>query len=294
MVAAVAMVVAALRPRVGLAILLLLMPFEFHFSGTGTNEVVIVAMALVLAWRIRTSAIPGWIAVGGLALVLGSFIAAIGAQDQTGALWGAVRWLAAIILLFAAISVFRGRRDASRRMIDLFTGSALVVVMFAFAQRREFIPWLGLPTSMDTPILFSEYTVYAGYTAIAAVLATGEIQIAVNQHRMSRAGVYGAALVVILIGIAMRNFARWAIGAGGRLAVPAPCSTFVVGRFSSRLARSWRSSWRRVSWRPPNRRLSRIRVFHRTERCRRRGQDALCATESGGAGVGRPSIWHRV
>jgi O-antigen ligase len=204
MAAAVAMVVAALRPRVGLAILLILMPFEFHFSGTGTNEVVIVAMALVLAWRIRASAIPGWIAVGGMALVLGSFIAAIGAQYQTGALWGAVRWLAAIILLFAAISVFRGRHDASRRMIDIFTGSALVVVIFAFAQKAGVYTLVGPPYFSGHPnSFFGIYTVYAGYTAMAAVLATGETLIAVNQHRMTRAGVYGVVLVVILTGIAI-------------------------------------------------------------------------------------------
>jgi O-antigen ligase len=204
MVAAVAMVVAALRPQVGLTILLILMPFEFHFSGTGTNEVVVVAMALVLVWRINASAIPGWIAVGGGALVLGSFIAAIGAHDHTGALWGAVRWLAAIILLFAAISVFRGNRDASRRMVDIFTGSALVVVLFAFAQRAGVYTLVGPPYFSGHPnSFFGVYTVYAGYTAMAAVLATGEVLIAVNQRRMTRAGMYGAALVVILIGIAI-------------------------------------------------------------------------------------------
>ena len=34
MVAGIAMIIAALRPEAGFAMLLVLMPFEFHFSGT--------------------------------------------------------------------------------------------------------------------------------------------------------------------------------------------------------------------------------------------------------------------
>lgn len=202
--AGAAMVVAMLRPDVGLAMLLILMPFEFHFSGTGTNEVVIVAMALVLVWRIRAGMIPGWIFAGGTALVLGSFAAANGAQNQTSALWGGVRWLAAIIVLYAAISVFHGSRDASRRMVDIFVGSAVVVVIFAFAQKAGVYVLVGPPYFNGHPnSFFGIYTVYAGYTAMAAVLATGEVLIAFNDRRMFRASVYGGIVILILLGVAI-------------------------------------------------------------------------------------------
>jgi hypothetical protein len=204
MFAGIAMIVAALRPEVGLAMLLILMPFEFHFSGTGTNEVVIMAMAIVLAWRIRASSIPAWMSIGGIALALGSFAAAIGAQNRTDALWGGVRWAAAITLLFAAVSVFRGNRDATRRMVDIFTGSAVVVVIFAFAQKAGVYVLVGSPYFSGHPnSFFGIYTVYAGYTAMAATLATGEILIAWYAGRPLRAGVYGGALILILTGIAI-------------------------------------------------------------------------------------------
>jgi hypothetical protein len=216
MVAGVAMVVAALRPDLGLAILLILMPFEFHFSGTGSNEVVIIAMGLVLVWRIRGRVIPAWAAVGGLALVLGSFASAIGAHDQTGALWGGVRWLGAIIILFAAISVFHGKPDASRRMVDIFTCSAVVIVIFAFAQRAGVYVVVGPPYFSEQPnSFFGFYTVYAGYAAIAAVLASGEILIALIERRTVRASLYGGALLVILTGIGIST------SRGGLLALAA-------------------------------------------------------------------------
>jgi hypothetical protein len=214
--AGVAMVVAATRPEVGLAMLLALMPFEFHFSGTGTNEVVIVAMSLVLMWRIVASAIPGWIFTGGIALVLGSFAAVPGAVDQTNAFWGAIRWLAAVLILYAAISVLRSRRDASRRMIDIFTGSAVVVVLFAFAQKAGVYVLVGSPYFSGHPnSFFGIYTVYAGYVAMAAVLATGEVVIAFNKRRKLRASVYGGALVVILIGIAISTSRGGLLALGG-------------------------------------------------------------------------------
>jgi hypothetical protein len=204
MAAGVAMVVAALRPEIGLAMLLVLTPFEFHFSGTGTDEVVLLAMALILAWRIRGSVIPSWVSIGGLALVIGSFAAAIGARDQTTALWGGVRWLAGVVVLFAAIDIFRNRRDASRRMVDIFTGSAVVVVIFAFAQKAGIDLIVGAPFIADHPSsFFSYYTNYAGYVAMAATLATGEVLIAFNERRSARTAIYGAALIFILTGLAI-------------------------------------------------------------------------------------------
>jgi O-Antigen ligase len=215
--AGIAMIIAALRPEAGLAMLLVLMPFEFHFSGTGTNEVVIIAMAMVLAWRIQASSIPAWMFLGGIALALGSFAAAVGAQNQTDALWGGVRWAAAIILLFAATSVFRGNREATRRMVDIFTGSAVVVVIFAFAQKAGVYVLVGSPYFSGHPnSFFGIYTVYAGYTAMAATLATGEILIAWYARRPLRASVYGGALIFILTGIAISTSrgGLLALGAG--------------------------------------------------------------------------------
>lgn len=215
--AGVAMVVAALRADLGLTMLLVLVPFEFHFSGTGTGEVLLVSMALVLAWRVRLSLVPAWASVGGFALVLGSFIAAIGAQDQTTALWGGVRWFAGIIVMFAAIEVFRDRQDASRRMVDIFTGSAVVVVVFAFTQKAGIHLIVGAPFIADHPSsFFSYYTNYAGYAAMAATLATGELLIALSERRPMRTAVYGGALVFLLSGLAIAGSrgGLLALGAG--------------------------------------------------------------------------------
>jgi hypothetical protein len=216
MAAGVAMVVAALRPDLGLVVLLVLMPFEFHFSGTGTDEVVIVAMALVLAWRIRGSVVPTWVSVGGFALVLGSFAAAIGARDQTAALWGGVRWLAGIVVLLVAIDIFRDRQDASRRMVDIFTGSAVVVVIFAFAQKVGIDLIVGAPFIPGNPSsFFSYYTNYAGYVAMAATLATGEVLIALRERRSMRAATYAAALLFILSGLVISTSRGGLLALGG-------------------------------------------------------------------------------
>ncbi len=215
-VAGLAMVMAALRPQFGLAMLLALTPFEYHFSGTGTDEVLIVAIALVLMWRIAWRALPPWVAFGGVALTLGGFAAAIGAVDQTTALWGAVRWLAVILIMFASFNVLRERRDAARRMIDIFTVSAVVVVGFALAQRVGVYVLVGAPYLSGQPdSFFGYYTVYAGYVAIAAVLATGELLIALSAHHARRAALYGCALLVTLVGIAISTSRGGLLALGG-------------------------------------------------------------------------------
>lgn len=215
-VAGWAIVAAALRPQFGLAMLLALVPFEYHFSGTGTDQVLIVAIALVLMWRIAWRALPPWIAVGGVALALGSFAAAVGAVDRGAALWGAVRWLSVILIMFAAFNILRERRDASRRMIDIFTASAVVVVGFAFAQKIGVYLLVGAPYVAGQPdSFFGYYTVYAGYVAIAAVLATGELLIALSTGHGRRALIYGVALLWILVGVAISTSRGGLLALGG-------------------------------------------------------------------------------
>jgi O-antigen ligase len=202
--AGVAMVVAALRPDYGLIILIALTPFEFGFFGTNSDQVLLYVLALTMMWRIRASAIPSWAAIGGLALVLGSFAASIGAHSRSAALEGAVDWLTAILVLFVALTVLRERRDASRRMIDIFTGSAVIVVLFAFLQKAGVDAIVGAPFEAGLPnSFFAYYTVYAGYVAMAATLATGEVLISLDQREAVRAATYGLALVFLITGIAV-------------------------------------------------------------------------------------------
>ncbi len=213
-VAVIVMVIAALRPRMGLVMFLVLMPFEFHFSGTGTDEVLMVAMAAVLAWRIEWRAIPVWISIGGAALVLGSFASVPGAHDQALSLWGAVRWLSALLIMFAAFSILRRDNRASRRMVDIFTASAVIVVLFAFAQKVGINLIVGAPYIAGLPdSFFSYYTNYAGYAAIAAIMASGELLACLAERRHTRGATYGVALLVILSGVAI------SVSRGGLLAL---------------------------------------------------------------------------
>ena len=215
-VAALTMLVAGLRPELGLVILLTLAPFEFPFYGTNTNQLLLVALALVLAWRVRAEAIPVWASIGGLALVAGSFIAAIGAHDRNVALEGAVDWLAALVVMFVALSVLSERRNASRLMVDIFLGSAVIVVLFGFLQKAGVTAIVGPPFNAGHPnSFFSYYTVYAGYLAMAATLATGEILCALDERRLARLSVYGAALVVMLAGLAASTSRGGLLALGG-------------------------------------------------------------------------------
>jgi hypothetical protein len=222
-VAGIAVITAALRPEIGLVMLLILMPFEFSFSGTGTDEAATIAVALVLVWRIQMRSIPAWAAIGGFALIAGSFLSALGAYDRTEAIWGGIRWLAAIILLFVALTILRDRRDAARRMVDVFTGSAVVVVIFAFVQSVGIKFIVGATFNPGhASSFFGYYTNYAGYIAIAAVLATGEILTALREHRPSRVAIYSAALLFLLVGEAL------AASRGGLLALAVGWLTLLV------------------------------------------------------------------
>jgi O-antigen ligase len=117
----------------------------------------------------------------------------------------------------------RSRTDASRRMIDLFTGSAVVVVIFAFAQKHGIYAIAGAPFYPEHPSsFFGYYTNYAGYAAMAATLATGELLVALTARRWTRACKYGGALAFILVGVAIST------SRGGLLALAVGWATLVI------------------------------------------------------------------
>ncbi len=215
-VAGITMIAAALRPAIGLVVLIALVPFEIHFYGTGSDELLLVGLAVVIGWRIKTRAIPVWVGSACGLLIVGSLVAAIGAHSQISAVWGAVRWLAGTLVLAAALTLTRDRRDASRRMVDILSAAAVIVVAFAFAQKAGVYVLVGAPFLAGHPSsFFGYYTNYAGYAAMIAVLASGEVLIAVDRRNFSRAWRYGAVLVFVLTGIAISG------SRGGLLALAA-------------------------------------------------------------------------
>ncbi len=198
-----ALVVAALRPDYGLVILVALIPFGFGFYGTGSASVLLWTLPVAMMWRIRIRHVPPWVSIGGSVLVAGSFIAILGAHDKDVALEGAMYWFGAILALLVALTVFREQRDASRRMVDIFTGQAVIMVIFGFLQQAGLHALVGSEFNPGQPnSFFSYYTIYAGYLAMTATLATGEILIAIDERRYARAWIFGAALVFMLAGIA--------------------------------------------------------------------------------------------
>ncbi|HKO28882.1 MAG TPA: O-antigen ligase family protein [Solirubrobacteraceae bacterium] len=198
------LVAAALRPALALGLVVAFMPFEYSVYGLKTDEVLILGTAAMVMWRIQTRDVPWWAVLGSFSLVAGSLLAVIGAHNQGSALWGAARWLGALILLASAFSVLRGRPDANRRLIDLITCSALVVVAFAFLQRA------GIYTIVEPPFVpglvdsfFGYYTVYGGFVAMAAVLASGEVLHSLGHGERRRGLLYAVATSVILLGVAI-------------------------------------------------------------------------------------------
>jgi hypothetical protein len=202
-VAAVTMVTAALKPRLGLALLLGLSPFALSVYGTNTDQFLLIALTLVLVWRIQLRAIPGWAWIGVLALVGGSFISAIAAHSAGDALEGALNWLTASVMLLAAFGLLRDDREAARKAVEVFVGCSLIVVLFGVLQKRGVTAIVDAPWDGTHPnSFFGYYTVYAGYIALSATLATGEVLIALENRRRVRALLFGGALVMLLLGLA--------------------------------------------------------------------------------------------
>lgn len=217
-VAAIGVIVAAaLRPIFALGLVVALMPFEYKVYGLGTDEVLLLAAAAILMWRIEVRHVPWWVVLASIALVAGNFLSVVGAHDQGSALWGAARWLGALVLVAGAFSLLHGRLDVNRRLIDIITCSAVVVVGFAFLQRAGVHVIVSAPYQAgQVSSTFGYYTVYGGFIGLAAVLATGEILHSLTSGQRPRGLAYSAALLVILLGVAvsLSRGALLCVGAG--------------------------------------------------------------------------------
>ena len=203
-VALVVVVVSALRPKLALALVVALLPYEYHINGLGTDELLIFGVGAVLAWRIEARRIPIWVFLASSMLVIGSLLTVLNAQDSGSAIWGAVRWLGVLVLLAEAFTVFHDQPDAGRRMVDIITVSAAVVVFFGFLQSVGVYVIVGAPyQSGNVQSFLSYYTNYGGYVALVTVLATGELLAATVERDRRRVTLYGIAVVFMLLGVAI-------------------------------------------------------------------------------------------
>lgn len=216
-VALVVITIAALRPLVALGLVIALLPFEFHVFGIGTDEALIFGVGAVLAWHIDLRKVPTWIFIAGAAVVAGSALSVLDAYDKGSALWGAARWLGVFILLVEAFSLLQDQPQATRRMFDLITCSALVVVFFGLLQKAGIYVIVGAPYQAgNIQSFFSYYTNYGGFVALVSVLATGEVLAAGIEHERARGLAYMAAVVFLLLGVAISasRGALLSLGAG--------------------------------------------------------------------------------
>lgn len=216
-VAVILIVIAAVRPVLALGLVVGLLPFEYHVYGVGTDEALIFVVGAVLAWRIQVRQMPLWMFLAAAAVVLGSALTAVTAQDPGSALWGAARWFGVLLLLADAITLLRNQPDAPRKLVDIITCSATVVVFFGLLQRAGIYTLVGAPYEAgNVQSFFSYYTNYGGFVAVVAVLASGEVLAAMDERNPKRAAVYTAAVVFMLLGVAISasRGALLALGAG--------------------------------------------------------------------------------
>ncbi len=264
LIALITVVVAALRPIFALGLVVALLPFEYHVYGVGTDEALIFGVAVVLAWRIEARRIPAWAFIAGAGLVGGSVLSVLQAHDKASALWGATRWLAVLLLLFEAFSLLYDHPEAGRRLVDIVTCSALIVVFFGLLQKAGIYAIVGPPYQAgNIQSFFSYYTNYGGYVALATVLATGELLTARVRLERVRSVAYAAAIVFLLLGLAISASrgallslgAGWAtllilnlrrahltlrvvailalLGVAGAIATPSQTRVRIINRFSS-------------------------------------------------------------
>jgi hypothetical protein len=222
-VALLVVILAAFRPVLALGIVFGLLPFEYHVYGIGTDEALIFVVAVVLAARIELHRTPLWIFLAGSALVVGSALSAVHAHDAPSALWGAVRWLGVLLLMVDAFSLLHDRPDAGRKLVDIITCSAVVVVLFGLLQSAGIYYLVGAPYQAgNVQSFFSYYTNYAGFVAVVAVLASGEVLAALDERDSARAVAYGAVVVFMLLGVGI------SASRGGLLALGAGWAALLV------------------------------------------------------------------
>jgi O-antigen ligase len=201
-VALLVVILAAFRPVLALGIVFGLLPFEYHVYGVGTDEALIFVVGVVLAARIQLRRTPLWVFLAGSALVVGSALSAVHAQDAGSALWGAVRWIGVLLLLVDAYSLLHDQPDAGRKMVDIIACSAVVVVFFGLLQDAGIYYLVGAPYQAgNIQSFFSYYTNYAGFVAVVAVLASGEVLAALDERDTARAVAYAAVVVFMLLGV---------------------------------------------------------------------------------------------
>lgn len=175
-VALVVAATAAIWPRLAVAGLVAVVPFQFEVRLgpvlTGTNEIAVVGVAVLIAARIRWAAVPTWLRYGGSLIVVGSSLAGLGAVAPAHAWWGAGRWLAVLVIAWAACDLYRRDPHAAARLGVIISGTGIVVALLAVGQRAGINTIVGppyLPDRVDSS--FGYYTNYAGFMAVVFVIS---------------------------------------------------------------------------------------------------------------------------
>lgn len=219
-VGSVLLVIAALRPVFGLALMVSMAPFNIAYLNIGTNNTLLYAIAALVVWRIRLIDMPVWMRLGAGAVLAGSFITVVVAHDPGQAIIGAMRWLAVIVLLGAACTCLKGNAKAGERVATIFAVTGVVQVLFVMAQRVGITALVGpeyAPGHVDG--FFGYYTVLAGFLGLAGVVVTGEVLHALQTKRPGRALAMGGALAVILLGVGVAESRGGLLCIGGGWAV---------------------------------------------------------------------------
>ena len=257
------------RPERLLTLLVVAAPFNYSVTLIGfevsTNDVLLFSVAVILAPKVRLRSLPPWLRFGAVAVVVGSGAAALLSADPAIAAYGCLRYTAAMVVLLAAVTLLPTRSDAVRRLGLLVSCAAVGVLVGALIQRAGIqAPPLGAPFSSDRlDSTFGYYTQYAGFMAIALVVAISGLWDAIQRSArlevlvfasgaasagaglglsLSRGALAGAAagllfLLILhtrrpsaLIGVLMIG----AVVVGGAWAVtPAPSRTAFVERLTS-------------------------------------------------------------
>jgi hypothetical protein len=115
-----------------------------------------------------------------------------------------VRWLGVLLLMVDAFSLLHDQPDAGRKLVDIITCSAIVVVFFGLLQNAGIYLLVGAPYQAgNIQSFFSYYTNYAGFVAVVAVLASGEVLAALDEREPARAVAYAGVVVFMLLGVAI-------------------------------------------------------------------------------------------